>query len=249
MGAPVLCVIGGSGLDSLSGFQDDGGGATTAYGEASAPIQVGEIAGRRVAFLPRHGVDHHIPPHAINYRANIELIRSHGIERVLAVAAVGSISPVWHGGELIVPDQLIDYTWGRQHCFAAERLDADSHYDFTEPFSADLSQLVLSSAVACGVEAHDGGTYGATQGPRLETAAEIERMARDGCDLVGMTGMPEAGLAREAGLCYAMLAVVANPAAGRADSRSLTMAAIHARLVSGMADVQSLLPTLVSALG
>ncbi len=212
-------IIGGSGLAKLSAL-----GRTrrqvmrTPYGEPSGALTFGELAGREVVFLARHGYGHTIAPHEINYRANIWALKELAVDGVFAVASVGGIRAEFGPGTLVVPDQIIDYS----HCHNSTFHEGDSpvtHIDFTWPYSARLRKLLLDAAARCGERLHDGGVYACTQGPRLETAAEIERIARDGSDLVGMTGMPEAALAREAGLDYATLAVVVNHAAGRGDSR------------------------------
>ncbi len=175
-----------------------------------------------VYFLPRHGAQHAVPPHRVNYRANLWALKTLGVKTVLAANVVGGIVKDMAPGVLAVPDQIIDYTWGRAHTYFEafsddrfeEMTEAESHVDFTYPYDESLRQRLLHSARVLGSPIHDGGTYGATQGPRLESAAEIKRMAQDGCTLVGMTGMPEAGLARELGIAYASLCLVANWAAG-----------------------------------
>jgi 5'-methylthioinosine phosphorylase len=210
-----LGVIGGTGvyaLAELSGVETVQ--ASTRFGEPSGPLRIGMLAGRRVAFLARHGEGHGVPPHRINYRANLAALQQAGATRVLALNTVGGITAQWGPGVLGCPDQLVDYTWGRTSSICDEPGSDVLHVDFGEPYTAALRGQVLAAAARAGVSVVDGGCYGATQGPRLETRAEIARMRRDGCDLVGMTGMPEAGLARELGLEYACLAIVANWAAG-----------------------------------
>ena len=177
-------------------------------------MRVGTYAGRRVAFLARHGEGHSLPPHKINYRANLAALKAVGANRVLALNTVGGIGERFGPRVLACPDQLIDYTWGRVSTLCEEPGSEVLHIDFGEPYTAALRTRVADAAAIAGVPLQMGGCYGATQGPRLETRAEIARMRRDGCDLVGMTGMPEAGLARELGLDYACLAIVANWAAG-----------------------------------
>ena len=210
-----LAVIGGTGVYALGeladaeAFQPD-----TAYGVPSGPIRVGTYAGKRVAFLARHGEGHSLPPHKINYRANLVALKEVGAQRVLALNTVGGISERFGPRVLACPDQLIDYTWGRISTLCEEPGSEVLHVDFGEPYTVSLRQALLQAADQAGVAVVGSGCYGATQGPRLETKAEIARMRRDGCDLVGMTGMPEAGLARELGLEYACLAIVANWAAG-----------------------------------
>ncbi len=211
----TFAIIGGSGLDQLGPLQISARRSViTAYGAPSGPLCEGLFAGSPVIFLPRHGETHRIPPHLINYRANIAALKAAGVTSILAVTAVGGIGPAAGPGRLVIPDQIIDYTYGREHTFADGTGNQVDHSEFTSPFSAALGQLLIDSAVDAGVEIVAGGVYGATQGPRLETAAEIARMARDGCTLVGMTGMPEAALAREAGLDYAMVSLVVNWGAG-----------------------------------
>jgi len=208
-------VIGGTGLSELSSLervvehQLD-----TPFGAPSGPVLEGVLAGRRVYFLQRHGTLARIPPHRVNYRANLWALRSLGVGEVIAINAVGGISVAMQPGTLVVPDQLIDYTWGREHSVDDGSNGPLQHIDFTEPYDPALRQALLAAAAGAGVACVHSGVHGITQGPRLETAAEIRRMAADGCDLVGMTGMPEAALARELGLAYASLCLVVNLAAG-----------------------------------
>lgn len=210
-----LAVIGGTGLYRLAGLEDARAERPdTAYGAPSGPVRVGKLEGRRVAFLARHGEEHSVPPHRINYRANLAALRALGAQRVLAFNTVGGIGDGFGPRVLACPDQIIDYTWGRVSTLCEEPGTEVLHVDFGDPYSPALRARVLEAARAAGVDLVDGGCYGATQGPRLETKAEIARMRRDGCDLVGMTGMPEAALARELGLEYACIAIVANWAAG-----------------------------------
>nr|VFJ88964.1 MAG: methylthioadenosine phosphorylase [Candidatus Kentron sp. LFY] len=214
----TLAIIGGTGLTRLQGLE-----VTrlvtidTPYGKPSAPLVHGTFHGRDVVFLARHGEPHTIPPHRINYRANIWALHHTGARNILATSSVGGIHPEFTTGRLVIPHQIIDYTWSRAHTFFEEHGEQVVHIDFTEPYCQKLRKILLRAAHAGGILVRDGGVYGATQGPRLETAAEIHRLERDGCDMVGMTGMPEAALARELGLCYASCAVVVNPAAGRGD--------------------------------
>ncbi len=210
-----LAVIGGTGLYKLADLQDvETHQPATQYGAPSGPIRVGTLDGHRVAFLARHGEGHSLPPHKINYRANLAALKALGATRVLALNTVGGITERFGPRVLACPDQLIDYTWGRISTVCEEEGTEVLHIDFGEPYTRALRGEVLAAAQRSGVALVDGGCYGATQGPRLETRAEIARMRRDGCDLVGMTGMPEAGLAREMGLDYACLGIVANWAAG-----------------------------------
>ena len=210
-----LAVIGGTGLYRIAELQDvQTHQPVTRYGAPSGPVRVGMLGGRRVAFLARHGEGHSLPPHQINYRANLAALQALGAQRVLALNTVGGITERFGPRALGCPDQLIDYTWGRISTACEEPGTEVLHVDFGEPYTRSLRAAVIAAAARAGVALVDGGCYGATQGPRLETRAEIARMRRDGCDLVGMTGMPEAGLAREMGLEYACLAIVANWAAG-----------------------------------
>lgn len=227
-------IIGGSGLTRIAGLETLAqGSADTPWGRSSAPPLRGRLSGREVLFLARHGDPHVLPPHRINYRANLWALKEAGACAIVAVAAVGTMRADMLPGCLIVPDQIIDYTWGRAHTYFEDDLAAVTHVDFTWPYDRRLRAMLLQAATAAGVAAIDGGCYGATQGPRLESAAEIRRLERDGCDLVGMTGMPEAALARELGLAYACLAVSANWAAGKTDSE-ITIEEIEANLSVGM---------------
>ncbi len=236
-----LAIIGGTGLRRLEGLEVTHRVVQkTPFGEPSGPLIHGELNQHKVVFLARHGLVHRIPPHKVNYRANIWALRELGVERIIAAAAVGGITPQIPPGSLVIPDQIIDYTWGRQHTFFEDDLSHVTHIDFTWPYSQELRLALLEAAAEAGIEAHDGGTYGATQGPRLESAAEIDRMDSDGCDLVGMTGMPEAALARELGLDYVSCCVVANWAAGRGEGE-ITMQAIEANLISGMEKLRRVL--------
>jgi 5'-methylthioinosine phosphorylase len=210
-----LAIIGGTGLYALADLQDvETHQPVTRYGAPSGPIRIGMLGGKRVGFLARHGEGHSVPPHRINYRANLAALKAVGAQRVLALNTVGGITGRFAPRVLGCPDQLIDYTWGRISTLCEEAGSDVLHVDFGDPYTPMLRNQIVSAAASAGVAIVDGGCYGATQGPRLETKAEIARMRRDGCDLVGMTGMPEAGLARELGLDYACLAIVANWAAG-----------------------------------
>lgn len=210
-----LAVIGGTGVYKLGELADvETHQPVTPYGAPSGPIRVGTYAGKRVAFLARHGEGHSLPPHKINYRANLAALKAVGAARVLAMNTVGGITERFGPRVLACPDQLIDYTWGRTSTLCEEPGSEVLHVDFGDPYTQTLRMQLADAAARAGVPLQMGGCYGATQGPRLETKAEIARMRRDGCDLVGMTGMPEAGLARELGLDYACLAIVANWAAG-----------------------------------
>ena len=227
----ALAVIGGTGVYKLAQLDDvSSHSVETRYGTPSGPIRVGTLLGQRVAFLARHGEGHSLPPHKINYRANLAALQQIGATRVLALNTVGGITEHFGPRVLACPDQLIDYTWGRISTLSEEPGSEVLHVDFGHPYTPILRSKVLAAAKVTGVRLQDGGCYGATQGPRLETNAEIARMRRDGCDLVGMTGMPEASLARELGLDYACLAIVANWAAGCGDGDEITMAEVLANV-------------------
>lgn len=213
----MLALVGGSGLYELEGLEPRRvERVETAYGSTSGFLTEGSLDGSPILFLPRHGEKHSVPAHRVNYRANVRALADAGATRILAVCTVGAIDPTLDVGSLVLPDQLIDYTWGREHTFH----DGDgtaSHVDFTWPYDREFRSEVGAGMGRLAIPFTDGGTYGAVQGPRFETAAEIRRMSRDGCTLVGMTGMPEAGLAREAGIPYAAVCPVGNVAAGLAD--------------------------------
>jgi 5'-methylthioadenosine phosphorylase len=245
----MIAILGGSGLTQFPELADVRRSAVrTAYGEPSGPLSFGRLGGREVVFLARHGDGHSIAPHEINYRANIQALCDAGARRIAAVATVGGIRREFGPGTLVVPDQIIDYTWGRASTFFEGPGAKVTHIDFTQPYAAALRADLLSAARACGEGLVDGGVYAATQGPRLETAAEIGRLERDGADLVGMTGMPEAALAREAGLEYAALAVVVNHAAGKGESaRAIPMEAMEAVMLEAMTRVRRILERLAAA--
>lgn len=216
----MYAIIGGSGLAKLSALSDvERRVMRTPYGEPSGAITLGRLAGQPVVFLARHGYGHTIAPHEINYRANIWALKELQVEGIFAVATVGGVREEFGPGTLVVPDQIIDYTHGRKASFFEGSDVPVTHIDFTEPYSGALRSRLIDAAARTGESVVERATYACTQGPRLETAAEIERIRRDGGDLVGMTGMPEAALAREAGLAYASLAVVVNHAAGLGESR------------------------------
>jgi 5'-deoxy-5'-methylthioadenosine phosphorylase len=240
-------IIGGSGLTRLDALQVERQEIVmTPYGDPSAPLTFGRFDGMPVVFLPRHGGAHTIPPHRVNYRANLWALKHAGIDNVIGMAAVGGITALMPPGALGVPDQVIDYTWGREHTLFEADLTSVTHIDFTEPYCAILREQLLDAARLVGVAVGDGGTYGATQGPRLESAAEIRRLERDGCDMVGMTGMPEASLARELGLCYASLALSVNWAAGKSDG-PITMTEIERHLAEGMGQARRVLAKVAGA--
>ena len=236
----MLAIIGGSGLTQLASLQTTHHRAVrTPYGEPSGPITFGSIGACEVAFLARHGYGHTIPPHEVNYRANIWALKAEGVTEIVSVASVGGIRADLGPGILTVPHQLIDYTWGRHQTFFDGGEAPVTHVDFTHPYSPEMRRRLLQAAIACDEKIVDGAVYAATQGPRLETAAEVDRLERDGADIVGMTGMPEAVLARELGLRYATIAVVVNHSAGRGDSiNAIEFARIEEILQQSMSRVR-----------
>jgi 5'-methylthioadenosine phosphorylase len=216
----MLAIIGGSGLTQLSSLDVTARKAgRTPYGEPSGAVTFGTLRGRESMFLARHGYGHTIPPHEVNYRANIWALREEGATEIVSVASVGGIRPDLGPGTIVVPHQIIDYTWGRRSTFFEGGDVPVTHIDFTAPYDERLRRKLLAAAHACGEAVVDGAVYAATQGPRLESAAEVDRLERDGAEIVGMTGMPEAALARELAVPYAAIAVVVNHAAGRGESR------------------------------
>lgn len=239
----TLAIIGGTGLTQLSDLNIlNREQLDTPYGTPSAEFVTGELNGNRIIFLTRHGNPHTIAPHQINYRANIWGLKQLGVEQIIAVAAVGGITGEMAPAHIAIPDQIIDYSYGRKHTFFEN--EAVSHIDFTYPYNQKLRSRLISAASDANIKISPLGTYGCTQGPRLETAAEIRRMERDGCDLVGMTGMPEAALAKELDMAYAAISVVANWAAGKSEGE-ITMAEIERHLHKGMANTALLLKAFV----
>ncbi|HVR80530.1 MAG TPA: S-methyl-5'-thioinosine phosphorylase [Luteimonas sp.] len=249
MGDIELAVIGGTGVYKLAELDDvESHVPETRYGLPSGPVRVGTLAGKRVAFLARHGEGHSVPPHRINYRANLLALQMVGARRVLALNTVGGITEVCGPRALVCPDQLIDYTWGRISTLSDEEGSEVLHVDFGDPYTPTLRAQVIAAAQRAGVAVVDGGCYGATQGPRLETKAEIARMRRDGCNLVGMTGMPEAGIARELGLDYACLGIVANWAAGAGPNPDevITLDDVLANVAAATAGVSRIITALLT---
>lgn len=240
----MLAVIGGTGLTQLANLEVERREVVrTPWGDPSGPLTFGRIGGQSVVFLARHGYGHSIPPHRVNYRANIwALTREAGANRIVSVASVGSIRKDLGPGQLVIPHQIIDYTWGRDGTFYDGGDDQVVHVDFTHPYSEEVRSELLRAAEVAGVSVLEGAVYAATQGPRLETAAEINRLEREGADIVGMTGMPEAVLARELEIPYAAVCVVANWAAGRADSaEGIRFADIEAVLQASLGQVRQVI--------
>ena len=244
----MLAIIGGSGLVRLDNLEVTHRQVVrTPYGEPSGALTFGKIKGREVVFLARHGYGLTIPPHEVNYRANIWALHSLQVTDAVSIATVGGIRADLVPGSLAVPDQIIDYTHSRKSTFFNANGGGVTHIDFTHPYCEKLRQRLLRAAQRAGEPIVSGGTYAATQGPRLETAAEINRLERDGADMVGMTGMPEAALAREMGLCYAAIAVVVNAAAGRgASAQGVKFEDIGATSQQAMARVRRILEQLVT---
>jgi purine nucleoside phosphorylase len=238
-----LGLIGGTGLEHWGG---DGRpvDVSSIYGHPSAKPVEYSIGDLKLFFLSRHGRSHELPPHAVNYRANIDVLRRLEVKHVVAVNAVGSIAPDFQTGGLSVPDQLIDYTWGRAHSYSMSASEELNHIEFASPFDGEMRTRLIRAAEMASLPVTDGGCIGVTQGPRLETAAEIARLKRDGCDLVGMTSMPEASLAREAGIAYATLCVHSNWAAGISEQH-ITMESIEKTLDQAMTSVRQLLEKLL----
>lgn len=239
----MLAIIGGSGLTQLSSLEVVRREvARTPYGEPSGALTFGKLCGREVIFLARHGYGHTIPPHGVNYRANLWALKAAGAKSIVSVASVGGIRADCVPGALVVPDQILDYTWGRANTFFDGADTPVRHIDFTHPYDEGIRRRILAAAHEVGETAIDGAVYAATQGPRLETVAEINRFERDGADVVGMTGMPEAALARELDLPYAAINVVANHAAGRgASTQGIRMERIEAVLQDAMLRVREVL--------
>lgn len=241
----LIGIIGGSGLTKLKNLEILRRQIVrTPYGEPSGPLTFGRLGQTEVVFLARHGYGHTIPPHQVNYQANIWALHHVGVRQVIAVAAVGGIAEAMQSGALVCPDQLIDYTHSRHHTFFEGGDKQVIHIDFTYPYCGRLRQDYGSAARQGKEKLLMTGVYAATQGPRLETAAEIRRIERDGGDIVGMTGSPEAQLARELGLCYAPICLVVNPAAGKS-AGVISLDSIQAVMAEGMRRVRHLLEAVV----
>ena len=247
----MLAIIGGTGLTQLSNLQITHRQVIrTPFGEPSGALTFGLINQHEVMFIARHGYGHTIPPHMVNYRANMWALQEQGATRIVSVASVGGIRSDLLPGTIVVPDQIIDYTHGRYSTYFDGREKPVTHIDFTHPYCLKMRGHILEAARMAREKLLDGGVYAATQGPRLETAAEINRIERDGADMVGMTGMPEAALAKELGLSYAAVAVVVNYAAGRGNSRDgVHLEAVSAVAQPAMARVKKVLEMLVESDG
>lgn len=244
-----IAIIGGTGLDQFSALENlRTEKIATPYGETSNVLMFGAINGHEIIFLPRHGEKHNIAPHNINYRANLWALKDQGITHIVAVNAVGGITVNMPPEKIVFPDQIIDYTYSRQHTYSDENADTVTHVDLSLPYSETIRQALQITAAELGIGVEARAVYGATQGPRLETVAEIARMQRDGCDIVGMTGMPEASLARELDIEYACCALVVNWAAGKGEGEIITMDIIEQHMQAGMASVCQLLISALPAL-
>ena len=245
----MLAIIGGSGLTRLARLEEaERRPVATPYGNPSAALTFGLLSGRPLVFLARHGDEHTIPPHQVNYRANIWALAECAPAGIVSVAAVGGIRSDLRPGDLVIPHQIIDYTWGRDSTYHEGPDSPVRHVDFSHPYDQSLRRKLHDAGTAIGLVVSDSAVYAATQGPRLETAAEINRIERDGADVVGMTGMPEAALARELGVPYAAINVVANYAAGRGDSHAgISLDAIHQVLEGAMAQVRALIEAMLNS--
>lgn len=243
----MLAIIGGSGLTKLSNLDvSHREVARTPYGEPSGALTFGRICNVDVVFLARHGYGHAIPPHVVNYRANIWALKEYGATHIVSVASVGGIRDDLNPGDIVIPHQIIDYTWGRKSTYFDGNGTPVVHVDFTQPYDGELRRVLIQAAAEAGIAIKDGGVYGATQGPRLETAAEICRYEREGVDVVGMTGMPEAVLARELEIPYAAINLVANHAAGRGESaHGIRFERLEETLQEAMGRVRTVIERLV----
>lgn len=251
----MLAIIGGTGLASEDTFTLTRKEVfSTAYGEPSSALLFGNFSTalspnqNSIVFLSRHGFKHNIPPHKVNYRANIQALKDCGVSSIIAVNAVGGISRNMSPGSIVLPSQIIDYTYGREHTFFADDLDSVTHIDFSYPYNQQIIDKITQAATAIQVDIIKSATYACTQGPRLESAAEVKRLTNDGCDIVGMTAMPEAALAKEAEINYASISFVANWAAGLSPSE-LSMDEIEAEIKKGMDKIKALLVQSASLMG
>jgi len=243
----VIGIIGGSGFSFFESFAPTGETeVNTPYGSPSAALIEGSVDDQKVVVMLRHGKGHSIPPHAINYRANLWALRQAGVDTAIALATVGGIGRECQPGAIIIPDQVLDYTHSREHTFSP--LDGELfHIDFTEPYCSGMRRIMIDCAARLNIAVIPSGAYAATQGPRFESAAEIRKLDNDGAHVVGMTGMPEANLAREIGICYATIGLVVNYAAGRSGNR-ISVIEIRDAFEQGTQRVNSLLSAVIGAL-
>ena len=244
----IIGVIGGSGFYSLGNESDSlATQVLTPFSDEAVVLDKESVAGRDIVFLTRHGKNHGIPPHKVNYRANLKALQESGVEGIIAVNVVGGITKAMAPGCIVIPDQIIDYTWGRQHTYFDELDAPENHIDFSWPYDLALRTILAESAVSLAFTVEQGGVYGCTQGPRLESAAEILRLKNDGCDIVGMTAMPEAALARELKIPYASIALVVNWAAGLTDEE-ISFADISSTLDEGIGKIRQIILSAITAL-
>ena len=249
----TIGIIGGSGLYSLFESSNELD-VDTPYGPASDRVSIGLLNGRRVAFLPRHGRDHGAPPHAINYRANIWALQSVGVRQIVAPAAVGSLCPELDAGSLIVPDQLVDRTHGRDNTYFDGAVRPDGrrpnvvHLPFSDPYCPTGRSAALHAARAIGWPAADTGTLVVINGPRFSTRAESAWHSAQGWQIVGMTGHPEAALARELGICYTTLALVTDRDVGAGDGAGVTHDEVLAAFAKNVERLKSVLQGTVRSL-
>ncbi len=243
----MFAIIGGTGMTQLSCLEISHREIVrTPYGEPSSPLTFGRIKKLDIVFLARHGYGNTIPPHLVNYRANLWAIHSLNPTRVVSVASVGGIRADLTPGKIVIPDQIVDHTYGREFTYSDNTDKPVTHIDFTKPYSEITRGYILKAAKLENQKIIDGGVYAATQGPRLETAAEINMLEREGADMVGMTGMPESALAKELGLHYATIAVVANYAAGRGtNTNAVRLEDVHDVLEKAMVGVRTILEGVV----
>ena len=225
----------------------------TPYGEPSDTFSTIKLDDLEVVYLNRHGRSHKMSPHHINYKANMFALKLLEVSDIIAVAAVGGITEQMSPMKCVIADQIIDYTHGRVQTYNDVSDDAVKHIDFSYPFGEGLRATLQQASVSAGVDTLDSATYGVTQGPRLETVAEILRMERDGCDIVGMTAMPEAALARELDMNYANLSLVVNWAAGKGSADGnraeiISMHEIKQRIADGNGIIESILQQTISLL-
>jgi len=243
-----IAIIGGTGLASFPGLKIIRKEVVrTPFGTPSGPITFGDYCGKKIIFLPRHGSRHTIPPHMVNYRANIWALHDKHVKNIVAVAAVGGIHNEISPARIVIPDQIIDYTYGREHTYFEKDLSHVKHIDFSNPYNQPLREKLIEASDLAGVDAFKHGVYAATQGPRLESAAEVNKLERDGCDVVGMTGMPEAALSRELNIAYAHCAMCVNWAAGRSEEE-ITLESIRECTELGMEKVRKLLAKLMEVI-
>ena len=243
----MIAVIGGSGLLGISEESSTTEDVVdTPYGKPSSALKISKLNGIEIAFIPRHGDPHNIPPHLINYRANIWALKSLGVKTIISVATVGSIAPEIEPGSLVFPNQIIDYTSAREHTFFDGINKPLNHIDFTYPYDESCRSQLISTSKKLQIKFIDNGCYASVNGPRLETAAEINRYENDGATIVGMTGMPEASLARELDISYVAICPVANHAAGRGLSKDgLNLETINKNAKKMMTSVNALLKEVI----